>query len=103
MSPRCLIDDFMEFSVKFSNVLKESIRNVSMIYSKSNQHLTRCVTIFVLYNPKGLRTVSYLGAKLWNDNLALFVDTIDGDCCSFKSSLKNIDDMTTKAIDFPYV
>ena len=53
MSPRCLIDDFMEFSVRFSNVLKESIRNVSMICSKSNQRLTRCVTIFVLYNPKG--------------------------------------------------
>ena len=36
-----------------SNVLKGPIRNVSMIYSKSNQRLTRCVTIFVLYNPKG--------------------------------------------------
>ena len=35
----------------------------------------------------GLRTVSYRGAKLWNDNLALFVDTIDGDFCTFKSSL----------------
>ena len=50
-----------------------------------------------------LRTVSYLGAKLWNDNLALLVDTTDGDFCTFKSSLKNIDDMTTNAIDFPYV
>ena len=36
----------------------------------------------------GLRTVSYLGTKLWNDNLALFVDTIDGDFCTCKSSLK---------------
>ena len=64
---------------------------------------------FRLIQPKrrttnsGLRTVSYLGAKLWNDNLALFVDTIDGDFYTFKSSLKNIDDVTTKAIDFPYV
>ena len=47
--------------------------------------------------------MSYLGAKLWNDNLALLVDKIDGDFCTLKSSLKNIDDMTTKAIDFPYV
>ena len=49
---------------------------------------------FRLIQPKrrttnsGLRTVSYLGAKLWNDNLALFVDTIDGDFYTFKSSLK---------------
>ena len=49
---------------------------------------------FRLIKPKrrttnsGLRTVSNLGAKWWNDNLALFVDTIDGDFCTFKSSLK---------------
>ena len=47
--------------------------------------------------------MSYLGAKLWNDNLALFVDTIDRDFLYIQIISKNIDDMTTKAIDFPYV
>ena len=50
----------------------------------------------------GLWTVSYLGAKLWNDNLALFVDTIDGEICTFKSSLK-YRWHHHKAIDLPYV
>ena len=49
----------------------------------------------------GLRTVSYLGAKLWNDNLALLADTLDEDLFMFKSFLKSIDDITTKVIDFP--
>ena len=48
-----------------------------------------------------LRTVSYLGAKLWNDNLALLADTLDEDLSMFKSFLKSIDDITTKVIDFP--
>ena len=52
MSPWCLIDDFMEFSLRFSNLLKESIRNVLMICAMSNQRLIHCETIFVLYNPK---------------------------------------------------
>ena len=51
----------------------------------------------------GLRTVSCLGAKLWNDNLALFVDTLDEDLFAFKSSLKTIDDKITTAINSPYV
>ena len=49
----------------------------------------------------GLRTMSYLGAKLWNDNLALLADALDEDRFMFKSFLKSIDDITTKAIDFP--
>ena len=49
----------------------------------------------------GLRTVSYLGAKLWNDNLALLADTLDEDLFMFKSFLKSIDDITSKVIDFP--
>ena len=49
----------------------------------------------------GLRTVSYLGAKLWNDNLALLADTLDEDLFMFKSPLKSIDYITTKVTDFP--
>ena len=49
----------------------------------------------------GLRTVSYLGAKLWNDNLALLADTLDEDLFMFKSFLNSIDDITSKVIDFP--
>ena len=49
---------------------------------------------FRLIQPKrrttnsGLRAASYLSAKLWNDDWAPFVDTIDGNHCIFKSSLK---------------
>ena len=50
----------------------------------------------------GLWMVSYLSAKLWNDNLALFIDTLDGEICTFKSSLK-YRWHRHKAIGLPYV
>ena len=55
------------------------------------------------YDVTVMRTVSYIGAKLWNDNLALFVYTLDEDFYIIKSSLQRIGDMTTKIIDFPHL
>ena len=65
-------------------------------------------TVYLLFG--GGKSRTHLTPLKWRQSLewlhysGVWVNyTTDGDFCTFKSSLKNIDNMTTKAIDFPYV
>ena len=83
---KLLIDMFTIKSSSYS-LLSDS----SLYYPKENQPIW-------VYGHR----LSYFDSKFRNDNLALFVNTVDEDFNLFKSSLKSIDNMTTKVIDFPY-
>ena len=51
----------------------------------------------------GLRSIAYLGAKLWNDNVCNFSDTQEIDFSTLKTSIDDPSVLLVDGSDFPYL
>ena len=51
----------------------------------------------------GLRSIAYLGAKLWNDNVCNFSDAREIDFSTLKTSIDDPSVLLVDGSDFPYL
>ena len=86
LNSECLNDMFMVKHVNYS------FRNKRIIVQPKRRNTTY-----------GLRSISYLGAKLWNDNVSSFHEVCEIEYFAFKKIVENIDDLVMKGSDFPYL
>ena len=54
-------------------------------------------------NTFGLRSIAYLGAKLWNDNVCNFGDALEIDFSTIKTNIDDLSVLLVDGSDFPYL
>ena len=86
LNSECLNDMFRVKHVNYS------FRNKRIIVQPKRRNTTY-----------GLRSISYLGAKLWNDNVSSFNEVCEIEYFAFKKIVENLDDLVMKGSDFPYL
>ena len=80
-----------------------------MVCLKSNMGTTLSATQGSSYNQKkktttvGLRSIAYLGAKLWNENVCNFSDAREIDFSTPKTSIDDPSVLLVDGSDFPYL